>query len=584
MNGKRVGDDRSGRRRKRLLGAPLLVVLLSAFPVLGATTPSPPAAASPTLTEAEAGLRHRLETLELLERTIEEYERAVEELRSALERAESEAERQDLETRLREQEEKLFRYRKQFREAASGVSEEEIARATPPKPDWSAEINELLSPLLNEIKRLTSRPREMHRLARELEFLEEKLAEVEHGLEQARALAARAEGTLRAHLDALAESLAAEAERLRAERDLVRQRLERLRAEQASPYENVRNLVRIFFRSRGRNLLLAVLAFATFWFLSRWFYLRLQRWGPFARRDRTLAARLFELVYIVFAATGGIAAMLWVLYAVGDWVLLSLVVLFLAGLAWASKTALPRFWQQATILLNLGPVREGERLLFEGVPYLVEKLGWQTYVVNPELKGGRLRLPLAHLADLRSRPFDETEIWFPTREGDWVLLDQERLGQVVEQTPERVTVVLLGGAVRSYPTSAFVAESPTVLSRGFRIRVLFGIDYQHQKSSTEEIPRTLREHLTIGLAAHPAGPHLRRLAVEFAQAGASSLDLAVLADFGGEAARYYDELERRIQKLCVDACNENGWVIPFTQVTMHMATPVEVEGLVPAGR
>jgi hypothetical protein len=33
----------------------------------------------------------------------------------------------------------------------------------------------------------------------------------------------------------------------------------------------------------------------------------------------------------------------------------------------------------------------------------------------------------------------------------------------------------------------------------------------------------------------------------------------------------YQRLQRLVQKTCVETCNDNGWVIPFTQVTLHMA-------------
>jgi hypothetical protein len=30
-------------------------------------------------------------------------------------------------------------------------------------------------------------------------------------------------------------------------------------------------------------------------------------------------------------------------------------------------------------------------------------------------------------------------------------------------------------------------------------------------------------------------------------------------------------LERAIPRICVDVCNEQGWVIPFPQITVHQA-------------
>ena len=60
-----------------------------------------------------------------------------------------------------------------------------------------------------------------------------------------------------------------------------------------------------------------------------------------------------------------------------------------------------------------------------------------------------------------------------------------------------------------------------------------------------------------------------QLNVEFQSANTSSLDLVVLADFKGAQAPLYNRLRRAIQRWCVDACTENNWEIPFTQLTLH---------------
>jgi hypothetical protein len=73
------------------------------------------------------------------------------------------------------------------------------------------------------------------------------------------------------------------------------------------------------------------------------------------------------------------------------------------------------------------------------------------------------------------------------------------------------------------------------------------------------------------------------LQVEFAAAAASSLDLHVMADFSGAAAPHYDVLRRAMQRLCVEACNDYGWIIPFPQLTLHMAAAATT-GSPPEGR
>ena len=64
---------------------------------------------------------------------------------------------------------------------------------------------------------------------------------------------------------------------------------------------------------------------------------------------------------------------------------------------------------------------------------------------------------------------------------------------------------------------------------------------------------------------------LHNLRVEFQQANTSSLDIVVIADFDGKLADLYGRLSRTLQRWCVEACTENGWEIPFTQVTLHQS-------------
>ena len=190
---------------------------------------------------------------------------------------------------------------------------------------------------------------------------------------------------------------------------------------------------------------------------------------------------------------------------------------------------------------------------------------------TPDLAGGRLRLPIGVIEGQVSRPAQEDEPWFPTRRGDWVLLGDGKHGRVTVQTPEIVTVVELGGARRNFRSQDFFSAPPTVLSAGFRLWVPFGVDYRHQALATREIPRQLELRIREALAAGDHLGHLSRLSVEFQGAWASSLDLVALVDLSGAAAPDYQRLVRLVQKTCVETCTENGWGIPFTQLTLHVA-------------
>jgi hypothetical protein len=40
-------------------------------------------------------------------------------------------------------------------------------------------------------------------------------------------------------------------------------------------------------------------------------------------------------------------------------------------------------------------------------------------------------------------------------------------------------------------------------------------------------------------------------------------------DITGDAAEYYEDIERALARLCINACNEYGWEILFPQLVLH---------------
>ncbi len=565
-------DGRSAPRRARgglssLAGLLVVAALLAAGPAALAE----PAADAPAATPGAAA-DGPAERLAAIAASIAQREAEIAALRVEL-RATTDADlRQELEAQLRSRRADRERLEERFRESASGIDLAQFQATEDAAFEWSAELKELLGPLISEVRRATGRPRRIHHLERELEALRERAALVDRAIANLDLLEAQGDDpALRLRLQAVEDQWRAEEDQLRADSEVAERDLARLRADQTSVSDTVGSLFQIFFRSRGRNLILALAAFLGTWLMFRLVYLGIERLSPLHRRGRSLAVRLLDLSYMVAGLVTATLALLFVLYETGDWLLLSLASLFLFGLAWASKTAIPRFWRQAMLLLNVGPVREGERVLYDGVPYRVERLSFHTYLVNPDLAGGRVRLPLGVVEGHVSRPAQEDEPWFPTRRGDWVLLEDGKHGRVAVQTPEIVTVVELGGARRNFRAQEFFSHPPTVLSAGFRLWITFGIDYRHQALATDAIPRELERRIAAALAAAGHAERVVHLLVEFKEAGASSLDVVALVDLTGAAAPDYQRLLRLVQRTCVETCTDNGWVIPFTQVTMHVA-------------
>jgi small-conductance mechanosensitive channel len=535
---------------------------MTAQPVQQPAETTPP----PEIIEKQTILLDILRSVEQLEHDLKQKQR---EIRSP----QAEGRKEEMLKEIQQLSAKIRTLRDNLNKIASGVDLDAFAQQDQEEIDWKKTALELLHPVINELTRLTARPREIEQLRTRIIRDKEQLRVTEKGLKNiTQLLTYQQDPALTAALTQLQHDWEARVQELQTQISITSQQLKQRFEEQPSLQESARNLVDLFFRSRGRNFVLACLAFIAFWLIFNRLYGWLLALRLLRRRSRTFSVRLFRVIYTFFTIAGAAFCFLLVLYISKDWVLLTMALLFLLGIAWTSKNTLPRFVREVALLLNVGPVREGERVMYNGVPWLVRSLNFYTHLENPELVGGDLRLPIKDFHDLRSRPFEAEEAWFPTRVHDWILLDDQVLGRVIQQTPELVRIVHLGGARQTFSTPDFLAKSPRVLSTGFRLEVAFGIDYQHQAIITQDVPRQLDTALRQAFERAGYTKHLANLGVEFAEAGASSLDISVLADFAGAAAPQYHVLRRAIQRICVDACNAHDWVIPFTQITLHMAT------------
>jgi len=472
--------------------------------------------------------------------------------------------------RLRKQLETLGKH---LEGVATGVNLD--AFESQPKKDFDLkqEIQDLLGPIIQELKSMTARPREIEKLRNEIAHYQKQAAATETAVKNIGQLIYQThDEKLKRKLIELEKTWKDQQKQLANQLAVSRYQLEERLKEEKSFLDSTHEILRSFFKNRGKNFIFAFLAFISVIILLRLLRRYVYRLVPSLESSkRSFYVRLADVIYQLMIIVLAVGALILVLYALGDWPLLGLAILFLIGLAWAAKQSLPKIWQETNLLMNLGTVRENERLLYNGLPWKVTSLNFYTRLVNPELAGGVISLPLKNLVGMHSRPYHPNEPWFPCKEKDWVVLADGTRGRVLFQSPEFVQLVLLGGSRKTYSTEEFLKQNPQNISTNFRVRVKFGIDYRHQAEATREVPEKLRAMLSEELEKEAFGNQILSLKVEFSEAGASSLDLVILADFAGSAAKDYEYISRTIQKIAVEACNRYEWVIPFAQITVHNA-------------
>ncbi len=462
---------------------------------------------------------------------------------------------------------------------AAGVTLEEYLDEAQPEEDLTLqqEFSRLLAPMLSEVRKLSQKPRALQDLKDNLakqqqrvELAELAIASLKLRRELLQEAAEPANSSLFGLLEEMRQQWQTRLDESRSHVLVIERQLGELRKNQTSVWDMVSSSAKHFVFSRGRYLLLAAAAFVVVFFGIRLLYLYGLKVIPAAGREklsffRRLLALLNQGLSFVFATL----AALGVLYASGDWLLGGIAVLALIAILLAAKSGFTRYFDQMRMLLNLGAAREGERVLINGVPWLIGMINLQTRLTNPCLDGPGLRLSLEALMDMTSRPCAPNETWFPCRSGDTVLLENDILARVERTGPDLVEIRYRGGITKHIPTSTFVTMQPANLSGGFLVSTVLGLDYSLQAQITDSIPAKLQDDVTARLLRALPKELLVDVRVEFQQAGSSSLDLWIGARFTGEAAERFLELRRQLQQYAVESCTVNGWPISFPQLVLH---------------
>jgi hypothetical protein len=538
-------------------------------PVLDAV-PFPDAPHIPQIDNDETITRN-LQSLEALRRSLESKAQNIRILRERLQTNPDEITRKELLDQLSKEMLEQEHLRLRFERFAVGIDIGKFIEIKEEAFDWQDELFKLIKPILAEFKSATAESRKIGELRADVQHYGELAGVAVKALEQLeKLLQADPPDPLKTDIAELAQLYRQRLDNAKNQELAAQKQLDMLLAKRKSVLDSTTGFAQNFMRNRGLNLLLGIASFCAFFFGVRGVYLL---WNKihYKRTDRTFSTRLAALIFQLVSVFGGVFAMLIVFNIVSDWFLMALVLVFLIGVGWAGIKTLPQQMDTIKLVLNTGSVREGERLEFQGMPWKVDKLGFWVQLVNPLLDGGKQLLPVKFIVGMHSRPFGRNEVLFPCRLHDWVELADGRIGQVTEQNPAMVQLTELGGARIVYQTSHFLSLSPRNLSTNFRLETVFGVDYRHQSMATTQIPAKMKDKLTAEMPALVPAEQILHISVEFMQAAASALEYRVEIDFDGAAAALYKRLQHAMQRILVDACTENGWDIPFTQVTLHTA-------------
>lgn len=486
----------------------------------------------------------------------------------------SDAEKASLEQEMIQLDQQFSGTANDFERIATGVEAALFAEKKPETFSWKDELSSLVEPAIKELKRFTIKARKKSRLKDSINELTE-LSQIagEAVIHLQTILDTTSDKQVKQQVKALLPEWINIDKSLLNKLELAQLELSQLHEKELSLIESSSNSIRNFFKNRGFYLTIALLTFVVVLIVCRVLYrlfLFILRKLKNAEQQRSFHVRLIDILFQAASIVLAVIGLFFVLYLAEDWFLLSMTIMLFFGIFWTLRQGLPRLWQQGRLMLNIGSIRENERLTLYGVPWRVVSIHVFCKLENPTL-GIRLRIPIEELVGLNSRQFSSEEPWFPCQKGDWVVVDNAPRGRVVSLSHEQVELVQRGGKRVIYPTHIFLEKCPVNLSRNFRLRVPFGLSYSLQANITKTIPDILAAFLESKMEGEEWAAHCLSLRVEFYQANASSLDLIVLADFKGAVADINARIERIIHKWCVECATVNKWEIPFPQLTLHQA-------------
>ena len=481
----------------------------------------------------------------------------------------NDTEKKDAQKDAEDLEKRLDEAQRDFERVASGVADSGIDEPTTNKFDLGTELNDLLGPMVQELKKATAQPREIDRLREELARQQKRLDEANGAVDGIKHLMttlprskdSAQDTALRKALQEVLDDWKNTVIDTQGSLKTAGFKLNDAIHNRKSIWEILSHTAESFFMKRGLNILLAIVFFfAAFlgWRAAHPYLLRLSPLHREAAR-RPFVARAMDVLFHSLAIVMGVIAALMVLYVQGDWLLLGLSLIAIVAVLLAAKNGLPKYYLQARLLLNLGEVREGERVIVNGLPWLVKSINMFTDLVNPALRNGHLRLPIVQIMGMGSRPVSDGEPWFPCKEDDWVLLADGTFGKAVCLGVDFVQLVQLGGVFKTYTTQRFLTENPSSLAKGFRVAAIVKAHPDHRGEAPQIIPDALRTAIEKGLPAIVDIEHVRNVHVEFRALVPGALEFDVMADFDGEVAEKYPALQRAVQRFALQAMNANGW-------------------------
>ena len=273
-----------------------------------------------------------IENLEALVQSMNNLSRMISATREVMNGPDGVGREKELKARLDKFQMKLKVMEGSFEQLSAGMGLDALQKEKEAGVDWNREFTEFLAPIMNQVKKVTSRPREIEALRNEIARYDSQLRMAQGAQKRLILLVSEAnDPQLIEKLGKLTRSWGNQENEVSARMAVSEKALEKAMGEKKSIARSFQELLEFFFQSRGRNLFLALLAFAVIWGCLHYLHKLIFRLSPFHKKGRSFGVRIFDLFFRVFTVFISAFVLLGTLYFLGDWLLLSLAIIFVMG-------------------------------------------------------------------------------------------------------------------------------------------------------------------------------------------------------------------------------------------------------------
>jgi hypothetical protein len=515
----------------------------------------------------------KIETIELIKKSLAETKSQLQDKEKQANEEKDEKQKIILENNLKRLRERYSKIKLNLVSVITDIRIDDIKKPEEVhKRDLLQEAQELLGPALDTIQRISAKPRKIEALKKELSTFQEKIALTDIALKNIETVTKSSDfkalvPDLESYIDEAKFNVNDLRQELTIKAERINRELTELKKDDRSMLDATTSLMKKFFSTKGKNLIITTIVFIlTILGVNK---LRFKILIPLTEKNPDkVFYKTFNALYGLLSFVSATSLSLLTLYLLGDWVLVTFFVLIITGTIWGFKDYVRKITAEGKLILNLGCVKEGDLIIYQNIPWQVKNINFITTFENIYLDTPLLRVSIAEILKMHARKVHPNEPWFPSKRGDWVMLSDGTFGEVKLQTTEQVTIEIGRTQTKYYPISQYLALTPINLSHGFTLDIIWGLDYLDQLTLLTTIIPSLETKLKVILGQYAYAP--TDFTLDFHSAGASSLNINLIAKFKGDFAENRNIILKELQAILLSLCTEKNLNLPFNQMVVHL--------------